>query len=87
MSKDYMKSGEIRQGDSLHFDGVGYYTRPTTNHLKVNKWMLKQGYTWEQHTVSGIGTWVQLDGDSDPIDQNEAVKLYQNRRKWWRFWL
>ncbi len=83
-SKDYMKSGEIRKGDSLHFDGIGYDTRPPVDHLKVNKWMLKQGFVWESHSNSTKGLWVQPDGDSDPVNQDEAVAMWEARRRWWQ---
>ena len=75
-----MKNGEIREGNSLHFDGNGFYTKPEVNHFKVNRFMLKKGFTWETDTR----VWVQLDGDSDPLTQEEAVVLFNNRRRWWQ---
>lgn len=85
MGKDYMKSGEIREGNSLHFDGVGYYTKPEVDHLKVNKWIRKQGFVWEvapgttdkPNPFNGI--WVDQHGDRDPIQQDEAARMYQAR--------
>lgn len=84
MSKDYMKPGELREGDSLHFDGVGYYTRPTINHFKVNKWMLRNGFKWEVSENNTLGLWVKK-GNS--ITQEQAVLFYEAVNKWWKFWL
>lgn len=80
MSKDYMKSGEIREGDTLHFDGIGYYTGSDPNHFKVNKWMRKQGFDWQLTQGNPFnGVWVDTDGDHDPIEQDEAAQLYTAR--------
>ena len=83
---EHMKSGEIRKGESLHFDGTGFTTRPVVSqetHFKVNKWMRKQGFIWElESPVKGF--WVEPDGDNDPITQDEAVVMYNQRKRWWQ---
>lgn len=79
-----MKSGELRQGESLHFDGVGYYTKPTVDHFKVNKYMLKKGFVWEHSALNTPGVWVDIEGDSDPLSQDEAVEFYKNRKRFWQ---
>lgn len=57
MAKDYMKSGEIRQGDSLHFDGKGFYTR----NKKLTLWQrFREFMGWHKPTS---GTY-QHDGAS-----------------------
>ena len=84
MSKDYMKSGELREGDNLVFDGVGFFTEPAVDHFKVNKWMRKQGFAWESDSNGAKGIWVDQKGDSDHVEQDEAARMYANRRRWWQ---
>lgn len=86
MKKEYMKSGEIREGSSLHFDGVGFSTQPSVNHFKINKWMRKQGFKWESKFEFSKGLWVHPDRGNIQVEQDEAVRMYKSRRRWWQIW-
>lgn len=56
--KDYMKNGEIREGNSLHFDGTGYTTD--------NKEPKKPSKFW---CFFGLHRWqYELKGGKTPTD-------------------
>ncbi len=67
-----------------------YQKLDSENEFKVNKWMRRQGFIWEvtpgtpESPNPFNGIWVQLNGDSDPVEQDEAVRMYTTRRRWWQ---
>lgn len=83
--KEYMKSGQIKEGQALHYDGVGFFVSniKSINDFKVNKWMLKHGFKWELDQVNK-GLWARK---GNTFTQKQARHMYDAFKKpWWRFW-
>ncbi len=53
--------------------------------FKVNRFMLKIGFVWENEPNTNIrGHWTK---DGQQVSQLQAIAIYTGINKWWRFWL
>lgn len=53
--------------------------------FKVNRFMLKAGFTWELEPGTNIrGYWLK---GGQQLGQLQAIEIYTGVKRWWRFWL
>lgn len=52
-SKDYMKSGEIREGNSLSFDGKGFTTEDKEPKKPTRFWCFFRLHNWSYNLTGG----------------------------------